>query len=258
MLKHTLAVINVVTRASLTSDDEGRTFFEILGSFPTLVPEKVGNYEPIRTTFNPADLETSISVWRDWPFLWKRKMPSSQGCVYKKGGPTETHGWINLGVRLNSSACPGDFSRAAVALALAFDADFAFAHCLRRGEREDRRQLDTGLGKQSLSVPPIELEKCIPDLFTLTIFGPSYIDLFGREKLLSAPCHQIERISPTLIGLWLAESLLSERDSVYEETNRKTKEHLGLEYFAECKSQLAGRCVAPDFAELRIPGPGAI
>jgi len=77
---------------------------------------------------------------------------------------------------------------------------------------------------------PINLRIRCPELKWMTIFGAPYIDLFGREKLLSTPCHKVHLISDSLIGLQLVESIY---DEIPSGLRRTVKSHLGEEAFVE-------------------------
>ncbi|NJL30059.1 MAG: hypothetical protein HC897_20275 [Thermoanaerobaculia bacterium] len=77
------------------------------------------------------------------------------------------------------------------------------------------------------------LQQYLPDLYWLTIFGPPYVDLFGRERLLSAPAPIVEELPTGAILIQLSENMLDFRDR-FEEVDRvrqAVKAHLDSDAF---------------------------
>jgi hypothetical protein len=129
---------------------------------------------------------------------------------------------------------------ATTAIAQCFLADFALVHALTKLEIERGRQRDTirfthisGSGA-FLSVPPIQLRtRCVPDLYWLTLFGPPYVKLFGRERLLSAPAYKVEELAYGGITLQLTPSLsdLRTKTDEFEAVRSATLAHLDNDAF---------------------------
>lgn len=67
----------------------------------------------------------------------------------------------------------------------------------------------------------------------ITCFGKPYIDLFGAEKLLTAPVFKARRYYDNAIVLQPFESLISPETKHWEETQTKLRNHLGLRYFRD-------------------------
>jgi hypothetical protein len=71
-------------------------------------------------------------------------------------------------------------------------------HEIERGAKQEVISFSDRAGTRdpSLFVPSIKLRtKYIPDVYWLTFFGPPYVKLFGRERLLSAPAYKVEELS---------------------------------------------------------------
>jgi hypothetical protein len=87
------------------------------------------------------------------------------------------------------------------------------------------------------------LRRWIPELFWTTIFGPPYVKLFGRDRLLSAPCFSAEEIGPSIIRLQLSKSIYEMRDSFdqLDGIRSAVKRHLDVDAFwrrgAPCEHQ---------------------
>jgi hypothetical protein len=55
--------LGLLTAQRLTSRDFGRQFLELLSEkVPALAPEKYGNYEPVRTTFDLNRIEGVLDL----------------------------------------------------------------------------------------------------------------------------------------------------------------------------------------------------
>lgn len=77
---------------------------------------------------------------------------------------------------------------------------------------------------------PINLKVRHPELAWINYFGRPYIDLFGREKLLSAPCFRTFEVGKNLIALQMTEDLFQ---PIPSDVRYAVKKHLGEEAFVE-------------------------
>ena len=68
----------------------------------------------------------------------------------------------------------------------------------------------------------------IPGLFWLNAFGPYYVDLVGKDKLLTAPAHSVEEVDGTIV-LTLAEQATEWKSDAYRATEAAVRKHLGEE-----------------------------
>jgi hypothetical protein len=53
----------------------------------------------------------------------------------------------------------------------------------------------------------VKLEKCLPDLCWLTVFGRPYVEMFGRAGLLATPAHEVRELPSGSISVRLTEGL---------------------------------------------------
>lgn len=92
-----------------------------------------------------------------------------------------------------------------------FAADFGFVHVLTDAEVERGAAHDIVVPTDSdhkhyvLSVTTHQLIRGLPDLFWSTLFGPPYVDLFGRERLRSAPAHHVDQIGDSQFAIQLSD-----------------------------------------------------
>lgn len=67
----------------------------------------------------------------------------------------------------------------------------------------------------------------------LVCFGSPYIDLFGLEKLLSAPVYKAKRYHGNAVVLQLFEALISVDSAEWGLMQERLRRHLGLRYFRD-------------------------
>ena len=104
-----------------------------------------------------------------------------------------------------------------------FSTDFCLLHYM----------LPTRLYSQFEFVTEHELKRFIPYLPWLTVFGPPYIELFGKARLLSAPAHRVDELNEGHVAIQLTPDILDFRnrtDLAIGVQNRVIK-HLGPDAF---------------------------
>ena len=77
---------------------------------------------------------------------------------------------------------------------------------------------------------PINLRVRHPEINWIAYFGKPYIDMFGREKLLSTPCHSVHTIGDNVIALQLTDSLF---EPIPQSVRSTVKRHLGEDALVE-------------------------
>jgi len=125
------------------------------------------------------------------------------------------------------------------ASATALEADFACVHLLtpsevaRGRENETVLPLDRKGTKFTFMIGGDDLQRRIPELYWATVFGPPYLEMFGRECLLSAPVFKAEALGTNAVCLQLSPELrdLISRSSELERIRSTVKKHLGVDAF---------------------------
>jgi hypothetical protein len=98
---------------------------------------------------------------------------------------------------------------------------------------------------------PFDLKVRLPDIPNISIYGPPYIELFGRERIESAPFQSIERLGKS--HYWLEAAPLTE--VVNDDAKRRIREHLGADAFMAGRQWRYKSGHAPQFD--RSPTTGA-
>ncbi len=211
---------NVVTRSRLVSAAEGQDLMRlIVECVPGTAAAKMGNLEPLRDRFA---LERVPEFWDDYMFIWEGQ--ASEGIVHqavRRDGFGGILAWFEREaadetalITLIREACERS------------NAEFALIHL--SSKKEIRRGVQTAVNE-------LDLGGGIPDLYWATVFGPSYVEFFGRDRLLSAPVYRVDELGAERIYLQLSEHL-SDFESEWKQVNAvrdAVKEHLGRDAFVD-------------------------
>lgn len=229
--------VDILTPRRLLSREDGEDVLNLLCSFPSLMPEKWNTYEPIRTAFDPADYGSVLDTWGD-VFLWKRRRPKTEGFVWSAWSVRDKTG----SMRVTVDAAKADVYSLRLLLeqsATRFRPHFAYIHMLTERDIPIGRLtgtvgcLDPQRQRYHLGVTGWELERNIPDLYWVTVFGAPYVKLFGKERVLSAPAYAVREIGGGCVYLQLSESIF-DLETDYEIVNgvrQAVKKHLDCDAF---------------------------
>lgn len=75
------------------------------------------------------------------------------------------------------------------------------------------------------------LEIGLKDIYWLNIFGPPYIEMIGREKLLSCPAYEVREIEDKHILIQPLEQVAPAGDEQMRSQCNKIKDHIGRQFF---------------------------
>ncbi|MFN7940738.1 MAG: hypothetical protein U0X73_04020 [Thermoanaerobaculia bacterium] len=129
-------------------------------------------------------------------------------------------------------------------LAQAFTGEFGLLHsaCERA---EVRRGVASGSitprssnsTRAVLNVTPIMLGKFLPDLYSTTLFGPTYVEFFGRSTLLNTPGVDVEELEYGGVLMRLRPLEAASEDDLQASSREKDRERvktfLGRDAFFE-------------------------
>jgi hypothetical protein len=242
--------IGILTPSSLISKDKGRAILSLLCKFlPECIPEHYGNNEPLRYEFNLDNLEEALIFWQD-PFLWKRKKPRAEGSVLI-AGQSEYHSAIYINGQ-SKQVCSQRIVEFIHCLADLVEIDFAYIHLFSEQELEAATaddQIYEMVMPFRIGVTTHELRKYLPNLCWGTIFGSPYIELFGRERLLSSPAPIIQELSETMIYIQASENLLDLKleFNEFDSMRDSIKKHLNNDAFLDPDCGIKHSYNAPQF-----------
>lgn len=192
-------------------------FFEMLqDANPAYLPHKIGMYEPIRTPFS---MEEAKKMWVE-----SENVKKFYGGIMMKGRKTYASiSWKND----NSNIIGLDISRNLViknngtgkfvglAKKLFIWANGVYGHVCH--------------SSNIIYTPGLNFRTCLGGIGWMTLFGPPYVEMFGKEVLQSAPC-KVEEFAENYFML-LTSDEPTEKNPELLEIQEKVKKHLGEDVF---------------------------
>lgn len=249
--------INLLTKSSLAAEEEGRRLLDIwINNLPHYLPDIYGNYEPLRDKFDKGNVSQCLEKW-SYPFLVKKGRPRMNGSIFMGGGKIPTHGWIHIILEC-SDTDPNEAVSFARAISRSFGVEFGFIHLLTKHEFGEAfssavHSVRVDSLMNNLTVTTHDLRIALPNIYWGTIFGPSYVELFGPEAFKSLPaCVTVEELSQDSCYLQLSNNIFDlEREfGSFSQCRDKVKEHLGCRAFFDAKFGSKFQYLVPTFDNL--------
>ena len=117
---------------------------------------------------------------------------------------------------------------------------YGHAHLTEEFHAKNRIDDETGARAIGVAIPD-----ALPGLYWLNYLGAPYVDLIGRERLLTAPAYEVKAVGDGVL-LALDESADAWQSADYIAREHATIDHLGKQYFFS-RWQPDRKTVAPDF-----------
>jgi hypothetical protein len=223
---------------------------------PNILPDRAGTHEPLKQRFSITDLGNLLEGW-EYQVLFKRvSKPKLHSSVFMQYGPHRRHSSWTISIddpqNLNLPSVLNLLDRASTE----FSADFAFIH------KPTEYDIETGLASSSISylstakrsislfVTTHLLKKYIPDIYWVTMFGKPYVDLFSRERLLSAPAYRVVELKNGSVLMQLTEfpGESEEEPNGYQNRKDLVKNHLSLDAFFDPNKGADHKYFVPEFS----------
>jgi len=118
------------------------------------------------------------------------------------------------------------------------------------------RSYDHSLGKVKIGT---DINRALPDIYWANFLGPEYVDMFGNQKVFSAPCHSVERLSDGGALLLVSPSPKDYLEDLngFEKDRERLKNYLGLEAFDTGEINYRGKVPKFRYLEDRQRNPSA-
>lgn len=226
----------------LNREEDAIRIFQLWDRFaPSAFPDRIGSFEPLREEFSIDRIKTAIGMWEYQVLLKRVSKPKMQSSIFMQYGPHRKHSlWsIFLSEKVPKSA--NSLKALIEGTSESFRIDFALLHRIS--------EVDMNIGLASGSIGYLDsrkrfpnlflttqlLQKYIPDLYWITLLGPPYVKLFSKERILSAPLHQITEMPDGSMILQLTENIedAAKRPELYMHVKNAVKQHLGADAFFE-------------------------
>ena len=177
-------------------------FLKILGEeLPCFFPEKIGNWEPIKTPF--VHIEDATNYWHS-PFLWKRRKEIKCEGYFSFGYPL-VHS--DLIICSNSKQLPQQQNTInfLIKFCLHFFSDLAYINLCTDN---DSRLFDYSIWHPlSLGLFTHCIRKGIPLLPWATVFGAPYVNLLGMDAFLDVPAHTVTPLNEQQVYIQITEHI---------------------------------------------------
>ena len=199
---------------------------------PQFFPTVYGVYEPLRRKCNMKDIPELVSVWlndENAEVMAQYHYGMGQLLMEHRGKPKvsyQMHWEKCQQARFNYFILSADSEF----LADAENFQAFLALCMKLAILLETVQGDIVNCAFPDWVSPINLRVRYPELHWMAFFGVPYIELFGRNKLLNAPCYGTKAIGENLITLQMTQSPFEE---VTDEMRSAVKTYLDPEAFVE-------------------------
>jgi hypothetical protein len=223
----------------------------LLTVLPEFRPIRYGEVEPDAGRWSDDLVERFGSVWPG-PYGLAFAFAGAHGTWGRMASIAGNH--IHSSLQLHAPGAGPDDDRALRFLATVADrvgGEFGLIH--RFDELEARRAARNGIllgtrGAPFLMVTSHDLKRGIPDIYWATLFGRRYVEMFGRERLQTAPAAKVDLFPD---GYALVQVTPRSADVVapagpFGAARERIIEHLGRDAFYD--PQRAGaRTVTPAF-----------
>jgi hypothetical protein len=266
--------IQLLTPTVLSEPECGRVLLRaLLKHFPTHAPQLFGDTEPLRNRFRPESADDALACWGRQFFIIKRENPKvlMQASFAASASPRRRHSSISfIDFQLVNPAQLSTVASFVKELAQSFHADYAMAHILSQNELEDwlAHRLETPTsppappasqivarlrtrisregyakvlwGIECLKLQTVNLQRCLPNLYWLNVFGPPYAALFGTQNLLEVPAASVERLAYGGTAIQLTNDLKDTNEGWenFKTVRTKCRNHLNSNAF--CDSKVGG------------------
>jgi hypothetical protein len=182
-------------------------------SLPHVVPEKWGWWEPLGLDFDAQDLTMLVPEGGvcDTVYWQRKKQPKAEGSFgvrWRSKSPKvrDTHSNISFSTELGQVE-QSDLVAYLKTASVRSNADFALVEPLTESYREFAIESGSAPYGERFMVVTHLLRHWLPDVFWGTVFGPAYVRLLGKERILSAPAYVVEELAPEMVYVQLTEEI---------------------------------------------------
>jgi len=241
--------LGVLTSRPIDRREDGRAILGALREHLGIHPTLYGNWEPLNRRFDSSAPDSALYSWKFPGLLWSNHERRVDG-----------HVGIGRRAYITLRTVPGAFRQdqlesLLVAWSRIADADFAWLHRLTDAE------VSRGLANRTVNlvdriartyllfVTVHELRRFVPDLYWATVFGPPYVEMFGRERFESLSGAERIQADQFLVRLTPRLDDLVDAPAEIEGRRRYVRSQLGENAFFDPAFGPDHRYAAPVFEE---------
>lgn len=170
-------------------------------------------------------------------------------------GPHREHSIWTIGLKNAKDFEQPVFQQLLECAATTFSADFGFIHRITEGEiprglaNQSIGFLDRAHTEKHLFLFTLLLNKCLPDIYWMTVFGRPYVELFSREQLLSCPAYRVKELDNGSVVVQLTPELkdITAEEAAFERVRQEARDHLNNDAFFDLAKGMDYRYRVPEF-----------
>jgi hypothetical protein len=194
------------------------------------MPKKFDVFQPLKRNYSPSDISEVIDVWMNDKMNQEcLKEEYAEGLLLMKASSRSKASymvtWKNentIHFNFFSFSVNTEYLKQKNNLDKFLDLSKEFIHLLEPVQGEIVNESFPGAFK------PLDLTIRHPELQWMNFFGKPYIDLFGKEKLLSAPAYRVESLGSNVIAIQTTDNVF---EPIPDTVREKIKRYLGENAF---------------------------
>ncbi|MBO0805051.1 MAG: hypothetical protein J2P25_18495 [Nocardiopsaceae bacterium] len=233
--------IELFTTSQLTDPAEGRALLRALEEHvPSWTPRRYGWGEPLRHVYDPGKAEHFWGRPSGLDVMFRNATKTATGEVHRRISP-----WAILSrVKMAGTVAQAELDGGGIGAFLAecgrsLDLAWAMAHIFSERQAGEYRGAWFDVPGREENRVKAAIQGPFPyflrDVYWGNVFGPPYTELFGADKLRTAPAAAVTELRPGYFYLQLTESILDLCDKGSLPRNREVRdavrEHLGADCF---------------------------
>jgi hypothetical protein len=228
--------LSLFTLQNLASLEMGRSILQLLVNagdpyIPDVFEGEGTRGRSKQIKFDPSDLSAPLANWRSGGILAHRK--ASPRMLFDATIPFSAAAFITIGLSIEEEYF-ADIHNTRRFLEVAkemynlvrpvYGSIHQIADSIKKATRFEPRY-------NAEVVEAIDLRKCLPGVYWANFFGPEYVEMFGREKMLSAPCWSVKELDDGGFLLLTSSSPLDPANPESRQAQQRLRRHLGEEAF---------------------------
>jgi hypothetical protein len=231
---------NILSPLSLKIPNDFLNIVEIYCEMmPCALPEKWGWWEPLKNEFDRHNLTILVpaSGVCETVYWQRKKRPKTEGSFSvrwcsKSPKVYDTHSNVNITYELDQID-QNAFVEFLKKTSIFMEADFSFLDCLSDSYRNFSIESGSAPYGERFMVTTHLLRHWLPDIFWGTIFGPAYVSLFGKDRLLTTPAYHVEELGPEMVYIQLTSDVrdVLENAEMVKAKRELIKSHIGKNAF---------------------------
>jgi hypothetical protein len=214
-------------------------FEEWIAAAPDLFPTHFAVDGPARRRIDTADLGGLAEEIGGLGWSMRRKVPAIRAALVPG---VRHHGelWMEVNDADENRSIARGLSRLVSGLAAVLKTDYAAVHSLTAREeqealtdgRPDLAILHLATMETSLTMgQTVPLRQGLKSLYWINVFGPAYVELFGRDVLAAAPVDEVAEGPGSITLTVTSEPPLDETYETYRAKRERVQDYLGRDAF---------------------------